>query len=296
MKVIRKILNAILSVVLVFIIQIIYAGINVEVSERLSYAWLVLAFGGWAIALFIRRRKRTKPDATSCKPIAVANADQIPRKEEQAQKEKRSAEYIYDLVVIDFETTGLNSNFLNDRMDEILSVAIIDQDGNTLLSTLCGTSNRKTWAKAEEIHGISPAMVKGLPTFSDILPQVKDILYKARKVIAYNIPFEMGFLWSYDAMNDFPGGTKIREMVEWGEDPMLMYAAYKGEITKYDDFKWHKLTAAAQHFKYPFKAHDALEDVKATLHVYKALLKYVAAYDDKEYILKYGKSYRRPGN
>ena len=214
----------------------------------------------------------------------------------ERKKAERLANCVYDFVVIDFETTGLNSNFLRARMDEILSVAIIDQSGNTLLSTLCSTSDRKTWKKAEEIHGITPAMVKGQPTFSEILPEVKEILYKARKVIAYNIPFEMGFLWAYDAINDFPGGSKIREMVEWGEDPMLMYAAYKGELSKYGDFRWHKLTAAAKHFRYSFKEHDALEDVRATLHVYNALKKYVATYNDKEYILKYGKCYKKPGD
>lgn len=216
--------------------------------------------------------------------------NQIERSSLELQKEKRLANCIYDLVVIDFETTGLNSNFLQGRMDEILSVAIIDQDGNTLLSTLCSPSDRKTWKKAEEIHGITPAMVKGKPTFSEILPEVKEILYKAKKVIAYNIPFEMGFLWSYDAINDFPGGTKIREMVDWGEDPMLMYSAYIGNE------RWQKLTTAAKHFKYSFKGHDALEDVKATLHVYNALRKYVATYNDKEYILKYGKCYKKPGD
>lgn len=202
----------------------------------------------------------------------------------------------YELVVIDFETTGINNDFLHGRMDEILSVAIIDQDGNTLLSTLCSTSDRKSWKKSEEIHGITPAMVKGKPTFSEILPQVKEILYKAKEVIAYNIPFEMGFLWSYDCINDFPGGTKIREMVDWGLDPMLMFSAYKGVLSKYGDIKWQKLATAAKHFKYSFKEHDALEDVKATLFVYNALKRYVATHEDKDYILKYGRCYKKPGD
>lgn len=214
----------------------------------------------------------------------------------ERKKAERLANCIYDFVVIDFETTGLNSNFLRARMDEVLSVAIIDQNGNTLLSTLCSTSDRKTWKKSEEIHGITPAMVRGKPTFSDVLPEIKEILYKSKEVIAYNIPFEMGFLWAYDAINNFPGGWKIREMIDWGLDPMLMFSAYKGEISKYDDIKWQKLTTAARHFKYPFKEHDALEDVKATLHVYNSMLKYVATYDGKEYILKYGKCYKKPGD
>lgn len=312
MNLFKLISKVIFAAILIFLILIAYAAINVELSEQLSYAWLAFAAATWFIVLLIRRKKKleksrvskqveTKEAAMqSVKPFEVTK--EKPEQptidhrstELERQKEERFSRCKYDLVVIDFETTGLNSNFISGRMDEVLSVAIIDQDGNTLLSTLCGTSDRKTWENAEEVHGISPAMVDGMPTFSEIFPQVKEILYSAKKVIAYNIPFEMGFLWAYDSINDFPGGTKIREMVDWGADPMLMFAAYKGELSKYGDIKWHKLAVAAKHFKYAFKAHDALEDVKATLHIYNALIKYVATHDDKEYILKYGMCYKKP--
>lgn len=311
-RVLGFVAKTILFLMLAFVVIIVFAGINVEASKQLSYVWLGFVAAACAV-FFVRRKKKKK--GTNTRKIATGTSS--PKQErthstshksreniktalkEDAltkQKAERLARCKYDFVVIDFETTGLNSDFLRGRMDEILSVAIIDQDGNTLLSTLCGTSDRKTWKKSEEIHGITPAMVKGKPTFSEILPQVKEILYSAKEVIAYNIPFEMGFLWAYDAINNFPGGTKIREMVDWGLDPMLMFSAYKGELSSYGDIKWQKLTTAARHFKYSFKEHDALEDVKATLFVYNALQKYVAAYDDKEYILKYGRSYKRPGH
>ncbi len=312
MKLVQFAAKAALCLALVFAIFVVFAGINVEVSESLSYAWLFFSFAVWATIARNRRKKETtrspkrqvvttqtevtpQPQENK-KTLSKANPPETHSQELAKQKAERLSNCKYDLVVIDFETTGLNSDFLRGRMDEILSVAIIDQDGNTLLSTLCSTDDRKTWKKSEEIHGITPAMVKGKPTFSEILPQVKEILYNAKEVIAYNIPFEMGFLWAYDAMNNFPNGTKIREMVDWGPDPMLMFAAYKGELSKYGDAKWHKLTTAAKHFKYSFDAHDALEDVKATLHVYNKLIKYIETYDDKEYILKYGKTYRKPGN
>lgn len=335
-KLLKIITKAILSVILAFVILIVFTGINIEVSEQLSYIWLVLSFGAWiTIGLIRHKRKQKKPTSvnntvqirqpaalkpTEPEPTPVSTPDVIietynqnpvdqvdlvkqvkekqpdilkkvdTRKDELAKlKEERLANCIYDLVVIDFETTGLNSNFLEGRMDEILSVAIIDQDGNTLLSTLCSTDDRKTWKKSEEIHGITPAMVKGKPTFSEILPEVKEILYKAKKVIAYNIAFEMGFLWSYDCINAFPGGTKIREMIDWGPDPMLMYCAYKGQL------KWPKLSTVARHFKFSYKEHDALEDVKATLHVYKAMVQ-VAENENKYVILKYGMCYKKPGD
>lgn len=138
----------------------------------------------------------------------------------------------YDLVVIDFETTGiktpLDSLLSGTKYDEVLSVSIIDQDGNTLLHTLCKPKLRKSWAKAQEIHGITPAMVKDKQPFEEVFPKVKEILLNSKLVIAYNIEFELGFLWGYDAICDFDGESTIKEGVVWGSDPMLMYCAYKG--------------------------------------------------------------------
>ena len=134
-------------------------------------------------------------------------------------------------------------------------------------------------------------MVKEKPTFSELLPQIKEILNKAKIVIAYNIDFELQLLWQYDAVNNFPGNSKLRETVVWGPDPMLMFSAYKGNLTKCGDIKWQKLTTAAKTFKYDFTAHDSIEDVKATLFVYKKLVHYIRHNADKDYILKYGYNY-----
>lgn len=199
---------------------------------------------------------------------------------------KRFEQCVYDCVVIDFETTGLNyPDFDRVRYDEILSVSIIDQDGNVLLNSLCKPQHRKSWTRAQEIHGISPAMVKNKPTFEELFPTIKEILCKSKLVIAYNIDFEMNFLLGFDYLFGFPSGSELRESVVWGPDPMLMYCAYKGIE------KWQKLSTVAKHFKFDFNAHDSLEDVKATLHCYKKLLEYVNSNPDKSYILKYGYLY-----
>lgn len=244
--------------------------------------------------LLEKRHKIEEAEAKAREERRRAQEEKERLEKEAAEREQaRLAACIYDMVVIDFETTGINSNPLRGRADEILSVAIIDQDGNVLMNELCSTEDRKTWKKAEEVHGIKPSMVKGKPTFSELLPSVKEILRSAKEVIAYNIPFEMGFLWMYDAANDFPGGWKIREEIRWGLDPMLMFSAYKGQLTKYDDIKWQKLTTATKHFKFDHDAHDALGDVRATLLVYNKMLEFVEANPDKEYIRRYGNSYDR---
>lgn len=158
---------------------------------------------------------------------------------------------LYETVVIDFETTGLNPN-----EDEILQVSIIDQDENVLINQLCRPIQLKSWYAAERVHGISSAMVKRKPSFLDIAPKVAQILSSAREVIAYNSSFEAGFLAANGISSD---------RISWGPDPMDLFADL------HNDGQFAKLTDAAAEYGYTFAAHDALEDIKATLLVHKKL-------------------------
>ena len=167
-------------------------------------------------------------------------------------------------AIIDFETTGLNHNFHNAWHDEVISVAIVDQDGNIVLNTYCDTINKKSWDEAERVHGISPNNVEGYPTFVQVLPKILEILLSYDYVISYNIKFEKAFLFNY-AMNYLIGDQSVFN-IRWGNDPMELFMEYMRSP------KYLRLEEAAEHFGYKFKAHDALEDVKATLHVYNALI------------------------
>ena len=213
--------------------------------------------------------------------------EELEQKKLRELEEKRLQHCKYDFVVIDFETTGFNApDPFSDRKryDEILSVSIIDNNGNELLNTYCQPKIRKTWKSAEETHGITPAMVKGCPSFEEVLPQVKDILCSSKYVLAYNIDFERSFLEGYDISALEKEYSLIPNLV-WGPDPMLMYTAYAGKI------KWQKLTTAARHFKYKYNAHDSLEDVKATLFVYNKLLEYLLENPEEVRILNAGFDY-----
>lgn len=181
----------------------------------------------------------------------------------EIEAEKEADEPKERFIVIDFETTGLNYNFQKADHDEIISVAIIDQDENVLLDTYCNTMKKQTWHDAERINGISPSDVKGYPTFVEILPQVVEILLSYDYVIAYNTKFERVFLFNY-AMH-YAGGDQSVFRIRWGLDPMEMFMKYMNSE------RFLKLENAAEHFGYTYSAHNALEDTKATLHVYKAL-------------------------
>lgn len=160
------------------------------------------------------------------------------------------------IAVIDFETTGLEAG-----KDEVLQVAIIDENCNTLLNTYCRPLNIDTWEDAQRVNGITPLMVMNELPFERYTDRVKEILGEADKVIAYNAPFESGFLKAYGI--EIPGEKWI--------DPMIIFADIYKEPGRHGGYKWQSLTKCAKYYGYEFKAHDALEDIKATLYCYKKM-------------------------
>jgi DNA polymerase III epsilon subunit-like protein len=163
-----------------------------------------------------------------------------------------------NIVVLDFETTGFPPN------GEILQVALIDGHGNKLISELCKPEHTTHWEQAEKVHGISPNKVVGCKTFREqCLPKLKNYLDNAKYIIAYNARFEKSMLELYN----------IDTSNYIFADPMLMFAEVYGEYNEYyGNYKWKKLSVAADYYNYDFTAHDALEDVKATLFIFKKML------------------------
>lgn len=159
----------------------------------------------------------------------------------------------YKIAVIDFETTGLQP-----ETDEIVQVSIIDEEENVLINQLCKPEHTESWPQASSVNGIYPRHVHFCPTFAQVAPYVQDILSRAEIVIAYNYPFEPNFLRFH--------GIDPDELT-WGPDPMRemlkYYNAAKNTSKKRMSLQW-----AADIIGYKYNAHDAAEDVKATLHVY----------------------------
>lgn len=53
---------------------------------------------------------------------------------------------------------------------------------------------------------------------------------------------------------------------------MLIFAKIYGQWDDYHgNYKWQNLSKCARYYGYEFKAHDSLEDVKATLFCYKRM-------------------------
>lgn len=89
-------------------------------------------------------------------------------------------------VVLDTETTGLSV------WDKIVEIAVIDEAGKVLLNTLVDPKMLIP-SKVITIHGITNDMVQGRPLFSDIVPQLENILF-GKAVVVYNVDFDKRFL------------------------------------------------------------------------------------------------------
>ena len=168
------------------------------------------------------------------------------------QDARRAANAHYQVVVIDFETTGLNCD-----TDEILQVSIIDQDENVLMNQYCRAVWHNSWESASNVNGIYPPRVAFCPPFEKVAPYVQDILYRADKVLAYNCSFEQGFLSS----------NGINPYVLFWCDPMREIVDYCNAASRGHRSRM-ALQSAARIIGYDYNAHDALEDVKATLRVH----------------------------
>ena len=155
------------------------------------------------------------------------------------------------IIFFDTETTGITVS------DEILSLAIVDQDGNTLFNELIRPSRKKKWPDAARVNHITPDAVKNRPTFRFFRKQVQEIFDAADLVVGYNVDFDLGFIRNK--------GIRYSGPVV---DVMEEFAPIYGEWSDYfENYKWQKLTTCARYYGYDWgdsAAHDALADTLAT--------------------------------
>lgn len=85
------------------------------------------------------------------------------------------------ILFFDLELTGFY-----DR-DEILSITIVNGFGELIMDTLVRPVATKSWKRTEEIHRITPAMVKDAPVLEELKPRLKEIFAGADNVIAYGV-------------------------------------------------------------------------------------------------------------
>lgn len=164
------------------------------------------------------------------------------------------------VIVLDTETTGLKPNG-----NEILSLSIVNLDGEVLFDELVKPEERKRWPKATEINGITPAMVKDKKHLLEYGEQLRELWKNIDLVVGYNIGFDSDFLYS--------SGLCLSPYVQ-EFDVMREFAPIWGKWDDYHkDWRWAKLTQCAEYYGIgDFDAHSSLGDAEATRQCFLALI------------------------
>lgn len=152
----------------------------------------------------------------------------------------------YKVIVIDTESTGVDP-----YSDEILQVSIIDGAGKVLFNKYIKPSHKESWPGAQRVNHISPKKVSKCKTIDKYLPKIQKIIDSADFIVGYNIKhFDIPIL--ENAGIHF-GGQEIVDV----------FVDVRGYFKK-----WPKLVDVALCTGYVFTPHDALEDCRATLHIF----------------------------
>lgn len=162
------------------------------------------------------------------------------------------------LLVLDTETTGLNP-----CRDEVLSLSIVNREGQALLDERFGTVRSHRWDTAQAVHGIAPSDVAGLRPLGAHSAHITQILETAELLIGYNLDFDLAFLTS--------AGIKIPLSVP-KFDVMREFARIHGLCSqRHPHGQWVSLAVCARHYGLAFEAHSSLADARATLFCFERI-------------------------
>lgn len=95
-------------------------------------------------------------------------------------------------IIFDTETTGLDNK--TDRVIEIGGIELINHfpSGRTF-HVYINPGDKKVHPDALAVHGITDEFLKDKPSFSEIVPDLKEF-FEGAKWIAHNATFDMGFI------------------------------------------------------------------------------------------------------
>ena len=187
------------------------------------------------------------------------------------------------IVVVDFETTGLNTNI--ERITEIGAVKIAD---GRIVDTFSSFVNPEKPLSQEivKLTGITDAMLKDAPKAAEILPEFLEFVGD-NPIAAHNAKFDAGMLYSeLKRLNMSFDGTVL--------DTLAMAQKLYPELPRY------RLGTLCRHLGVSLKnAHRAVNDAKATAKCLLIMLREISnmgveTIDDIDNFIKgYVKTQRR---
>jgi DNA polymerase III epsilon subunit family exonuclease len=156
-----------------------------------------------------------------------------------------------DLVVFDFETTGLDSR--DDRIIEIGAIKLSGMRPVAEFSTLVRTET-PIEDNIARLTGITNAMLADQPAIDDVLPGFIDF-FKGSILVAHNAEFDMGFLRA--------ACQRLGYEIEWP-----CFCTLKLARERLTQLEKKDLDSLAQHYGLTFEArHRSIGDVKVTCSV-----------------------------
>ncbi|KWX70299.1 DNA polymerase III subunit epsilon [Paenibacillus riograndensis] len=109
------------------------------------------------------------------------------------------------------------------------------------------------------IHGITPSMVEGKPTFDELWPTLEPLL-QGEVVIAHNAAFDMSVL------------RYCLDRTAYSYPEFQYMCTYLLGKKMLQDLPSHKLNVLSQHFGISLKHHDALDDARAAAAILLKLM------------------------
>ena len=163
-------------------------------------------------------------------------------------------------VVIDIETTGLNSNPDYGEVNHIIEVGAVKIEQGKItgkFSSFC-TCPIPLPQGIEKLTGISNQDLKNAPTIKQVLWDLHKFC-KDSEIVGHNVSFDLGFLNYYGAK------YKISFKGAYADTLAMSRQFLKNKLVNY------RLATVAEHFKLKFKGHRALNDALVTAKIFLKL-------------------------
>ena len=163
-------------------------------------------------------------------------------------------------VVIDIETTGLNSNPDVGEVNHIIEVGAVKIEKGKITEKF-GSFCACPIPLPQEIITITGITNEDLAS----APNVKQVLYDLHKfckdseIVGHNVSFDLGFLNYYGAQQ------KISFKQAYADTLAMSRLLLKNKLVNY------RLATVAEHFKLKFKGHRALNDALVTAKIFLKL-------------------------
>ncbi len=163
-------------------------------------------------------------------------------------------------VVIDIETTGLNSNPDYGEVNHIIEVAAVKIEQGKIkekFSSFCACPIPLP-EEIVKLTGISNADLANAPSVKQVLQNLRDFC-KESEIVGHNVSFDLGFLSYYGEQ------YRITFKKAYADTLSMSRQLLKNKLVNY------RLSTVADYFKLKFKGHRALNDALVTEKIFLKL-------------------------